>query len=80
MSSVKKYYVLNIKGFKAEEMVACTVVIEGNAADVALRENNLYSTAKKYGGMKAGAENGIKGYFLTFMIAYIRDLAAKYLI
>ena len=29
--------------------------------------------AKKYGGISAGGENGIKGYQLTFMIAYIRD-------
>jgi len=28
--------------------------------------------------MAAGAENGIRGYFLTFMIAYIRDLCAQY--
>ena len=28
--------------------------------------------------MKAGETNGIRGYFLTFMIAYIRDFAAQY--
>ena len=28
--------------------------------------------------MEAGAENGIRGYFLTFMIAYLRDFAAQY--
>jgi len=28
--------------------------------------------------MKAGAENGIKGYLLTWMIAYIRDFGSKY--
>lgn len=28
--------------------------------------------------MKAGADSGIKGYLLTFMIAYIRDFGAKY--
>lgn len=33
----------------------------------------MIEIAKKYGGMSAGAENGIKGYQLTYMIAYIRD-------
>ncbi len=28
--------------------------------------------------MEAGSENGIRGYFLTYMIAYIRDFAAQY--
>lgn len=26
----------------------------------------------------AGEENGIRGYFLTFMIAYIRDFVTKF--
>lgn len=38
----------------------------------------MYKVAKKYGGMEAGAENGIRGYALTFMIAYLRDFAAQY--
>lgn len=28
--------------------------------------------------MEAGEENGIRGYALTFMIAYLRDFAAQY--
>lgn len=27
--------------------------------------------------MAAGAENGLRGYYLTFVIAYIRDLVAS---
>jgi alkyldihydroxyacetonephosphate synthase len=34
--------------------------------------------AKKYHGMSAGEENGIRGYFLTYVIAYIRDFVAHY--
>jgi hypothetical protein len=34
MAKVKKYYVLNVMGFKAEEMAACTILIEGNPLDV----------------------------------------------
>lgn len=32
--------------------------------------------AAKYNGMGAGPENGMKGYELTYMIAYMRDLCA----
>ena len=34
--------------------------------------------AKKYGGLAGGPDNGIKGYQLTYMIAYIRDFALLY--
>jgi len=38
----------------------------------------MIAIAKKYGGISAGSENGINGYQLTFMIAYIRDLMFLY--
>jgi alkyldihydroxyacetonephosphate synthase len=34
--------------------------------------------AKKYQGMAGGAENGLRGYLLTFLIAYTRDFAQQY--
>ena len=33
----------------------------------------MYAICKKYGGVIGGGENGLKGYQLTYMIAYIRD-------
>ena len=36
--------------------------------------------AKRHGGMRAGAENGKRGYQLTFGIAYIRDFIMKHYI
>ena len=33
----------------------------------------MLAVGSKYGGIYAGAENGLRGYQLTFMIAYIRD-------
>jgi alkyldihydroxyacetonephosphate synthase len=30
--------------------------------------------SKKFGGMAGGPENGLRGYLLTFLIAYSRDL------
>jgi len=38
----------------------------------------MIQIAKKYGGIPAGSDNGIKGYQLTFMIAYIRDFCFPY--
>ena len=38
----------------------------------------VYQIAKKYKGFRAGAENGERGYFLTFMIGYLRDFGFKY--
>jgi len=32
----------------------------------------------KYHGISGGSENGIKGYQLTYMIAYIRDFCLIY--
>ena len=34
--------------------------------------------AKKHHGFRSGSENGERGYFLTFRIAYLRDISLKY--
>ena len=36
--------------------------------------------AKKHNGMAGGAENGQKGYLLTYLIAYTRDFAFNYFV
>jgi alkyldihydroxyacetonephosphate synthase len=46
-----------------------------------MQEQNANKIATKFGGMNSGEENGMRGYFLTFMIAYIRDfILGKYII
>jgi alkyldihydroxyacetonephosphate synthase len=75
---VKKFYVLNIKGFEADKLVACTLLFEGDKVDCEKKHAAILELAKKFHGMSAGAENGIRGYLLTFMVAYTRDLAADY--
>lgn len=75
---IKKWYVLNRLHFQPEQMVAATLLFEGTAAEVKAQEKQVYGIAAKYGGMKAGAENGIRGYFLTYMIAYLRDFGMNY--
>jgi alkyldihydroxyacetonephosphate synthase len=79
-SKIEKFIVLKLKGFDPKQMVAATVVFEGSAREVAAQEEVLYDLAKKHGGMKAGEENGKKGYQLTFGIAYIRDFVLRHYI
>ena len=72
-----RYVVQRLK-FEPEQMVAATLLFEGTAAEISAQEKLVYSIAATYGGMKAGAENGIRGYFLTYMIAYMRDFGMNY--
>lgn len=78
IEKVKKFYVLNVKGFDAEKMSACTLLFEGNEEDQKALHKKILNIAAKFGGMAAGAENGMKGYLLTFLIAYTRDFASEH--
>jgi len=78
LDAAKKWYVTNWKGFEVEKMTAATLLFEGNANEVALQESRVYAIAAKHGGLKGGEENGKRGYFLTYMIAYIRDFGFNY--
>jgi alkyldihydroxyacetonephosphate synthase len=79
-SKAEKFFVTKIKGFKPDMMVACTLVFEGSRREVAEQQRELYRIAAKHGGMKAGSENGRRGYQLTYSIAYIRDFLMNYYI
>jgi alkyldihydroxyacetonephosphate synthase len=70
---LEKFFVTRVAGFAVDRMVACTLLFEGTRADVAAQERVVYRLAKRHGGIKGGAENGRRGYALTFAIAYIRD-------
>jgi alkyldihydroxyacetonephosphate synthase len=72
-SRLQKLYVLGVRGFEAERMVACTLLYEGSREEVAAQERSIRRLAARHHGMRAGAENGERGYQLTFAIAYIRD-------
>jgi alkyldihydroxyacetonephosphate synthase len=76
-SKLEKFIVTKIKGFDPQQMVAY-LGFEGTAEEVALQEKQLYALAKKWKGIKAGADNGRRGYQLTFSIAYIRDFVMNY--
>ncbi len=77
-SKLEKFFVTKLKGFDPLKMVACTLVFEGTREDVARQEAALYKIAKQHKGMKAGADNGKRGYQLTFSIAYIRDFVMSH--
>jgi len=78
VAMVKKFYVANIKGFDLMSLCAATLVFEGKKEEVAAQEKLVYEVAQKYGGLKADEESGRRGYQLTFMIAYIRDIVMDY--
>ena len=77
-SKIQKWYVTRQLKFNPDEMCAATLLFEGTHTDIKSQEYKLYTLAKQYGGVKAGEENGIRGYFLTYMIAYLRDFGFNY--
>jgi len=79
-SSIEKFIVTKVKGFDPYKMVALTLVFEGAKSEVERQQSDVYRIAAKHGGMKAGAENGRRGYQLTYSIAYIRDFLMNYYI
>lgn len=78
MDKAKKWYVTKHKKFDPEHMTAATLLLEGSPEEIKQQEKTIYTIAAKYGGLKAGETNGIRGYFLTYMIAYLRDFGFDY--
>ena len=72
-SKLIRSYVTRVKGFDPERMVACTVVMEGTAAEVRQQARSLFGLLAAHGGLSGGPENGRRGFAVTFAIAYIRD-------
>lgn len=78
MEYIKKTYLTSVKGFDLDKLVVATLLFEGDAQSVTQQEKLIEEIAEKFGGISAGAKNGEKGYMLTFVIAYIRDMALDY--
>jgi alkyldihydroxyacetonephosphate synthase len=78
VSKAQKFFVTKVKGFDPDRMVACTLLYEGRRDEVETEAATVARLAKRHKGMMAGAENGRRGYQLTFGIAYIRDFVMKY--
>ena len=75
---IQKFALLKIMGFDPLKMVACTIVMEGSADEVEHQQRTIFKLAKAHGGKSAGANNGKRGYTLTFGIAYIRDFLNQF--
>lgn len=78
MQSVQKFVVTQVKGIDLEQMVACTLVYEGQDEEQRNLEQRVMRLAKQFGGFGAGGAAGKDGYNLTFGIAYIRDFLLQY--
>ncbi|XP_031777447.1 alkyldihydroxyacetonephosphate synthase isoform X2 [Nasonia vitripennis] len=79
MQGLKHAYISHIKGFSWDTLCVATLLFEGNSAkDVAAHEAKIYDIARRHGGVPSGETNGERGYTLTFVIAYIRDLGLDY--
>jgi alkyldihydroxyacetonephosphate synthase len=74
----KKIYLTKWKKFDVNSMAAAIFIFEGNKEHVEIQKNILITLANKYGGIDAGETAGKRSYFLTFTIAYFRDLAMKF--
>jgi alkyldihydroxyacetonephosphate synthase len=78
LERVKKLYVLKVRGFDPDKMVAATIVMEGTRDEVEYQQAHLNKLATRFHGIPAGSDAGRRGYMLTYAIAYIRDFVARY--
>uniref|UniRef100_A0A667ZSQ6 Alkylglycerone-phosphate synthase n=1 Tax=Myripristis murdjan TaxID=586833 RepID=A0A667ZSQ6_9TELE len=78
LDGLKKFYITKFKGFDPHHLCVATLLFEGNREKVLQHEKQVYDIAAKFGGLAAGEDNGQRGYMLTFVIAYLRDLGMDY--
>uniref|UniRef100_A0A8B9S054 Alkylglycerone-phosphate synthase n=1 Tax=Accipiter nisus TaxID=211598 RepID=A0A8B9S054_9AVES len=78
LDGLKKFYITKFKGFDPNILCVATLLFEGDREKVLQHEKQVYDIATKFGGLAAGEDNGQRGYMLTFVIAYIRDLGLDY--
>ncbi|KAJ7640769.1 oxidase, FAD binding protein [Mycena polygramma] len=73
MAVVKKAMLRHVYGFQLNAMAACTLLFEGSREEVTRQQRAIHRIASKHGGVFGGAESGMRGYQLTYAIAYLRD-------
>jgi len=79
LDNAKRYYVTKYHGFDPDKLCAMVLLFEGSdKQNIATAESAVRKICMKYGAIRGGAESGIRGYFLTFMIAYLRDFGLNY--
>ncbi|XP_050422434.1 alkyldihydroxyacetonephosphate synthase-like [Adelges cooleyi] len=75
---LKRKYLTGICGFRLDSVCVMTLLFEGTRSEVDNHKNRIFQIAASFNGVIAGEKNGERGYMLTFVIAYIRDLALEY--
>jgi alkyldihydroxyacetonephosphate synthase len=75
---LQKWLLTSVKKFDPETLAAATIVIEGSADEAIAQRRALDRLVRRYGAIYGGAENGRRGYQLTYAIAYIRDFLMRY--
>ncbi|TSM68863.1 Alkyldihydroxyacetonephosphate synthase, peroxisomal [Bagarius yarrelli] len=90
LDGLKKFYITKLtqsnhpiqqfKGFDPHHLCVATLLFEGDREKVLQHEKQVYDIAAKFGGLAAGEDNGQRGYMLTFVIAYLRDLGMDYFV
>ncbi|XP_023574948.1 alkyldihydroxyacetonephosphate synthase, peroxisomal, partial [Octodon degus] len=78
VDGLKKFYITKFKGFDLNQLSVATLLFEGDREKVLQHEKQVYDIAAKFGGLAAGEDNGQRGYLLTYVIAYMRDLGLEY--
>ncbi|KAJ6595596.1 hypothetical protein DFH09DRAFT_143434 [Mycena vulgaris] len=73
LAAVKKAMLRHVYGFELSAMAACTLLFEGSREEVARQRRTIHRIARRHGGVSGGAESGMRGYHLTYAIAYLRD-------
>ncbi|XP_074639266.1 alkyldihydroxyacetonephosphate synthase, peroxisomal-like [Acropora palmata] len=78
LDGLKALYLTKFKGFDPHQLCVATLLFEGGKQEVAAQQRRIYEIASQFRGIPAGEENGKRGYMLTFVIAYLRDLGFDY--
>ena len=76
--TLQRTLITRVFGFEPSALAACTIVMEGTRREVVEQERALRRIAKQFRALWGGAENGRRGYTLTFAIGYIRDFMSEY--
>lgn len=75
---LKKWVVTELFNYDPKRIAVATIVYEGSKQEVRNQQKAMYKLAREQYGMSAGKENGKRGFFLTYMIAYLRDLGLSF--
>ena len=78
LDKIKQFILVDVKGFRPDDLVAVTFKMEGTLVEVNYQKENLTKLAKKHSGIMSGESIGKSGYRATAAIAYIRDFLFDY--